>query len=100
MLGCTIRSVCIVAIASLLVGATVLAGDPWNTRDLWHTGNPWNAPTASPTPDTIYEPSSSVSAVPSVAERLLWGRAHAHARSGVGHYADSTDHDQWDWTAR
>jgi mono/diheme cytochrome c family protein len=67
MLGRTIRSVCIVAIASLLVGATVLAGDPWNTRDLWHTGNPWNAPTTSPTPDTIYEPSSSVSAVPSVA---------------------------------
>jgi mono/diheme cytochrome c family protein len=67
MLARTIRSVCIVAIASLLVGATVLAGDPWNTGDLWHTGNPWNAPTASPTPETIYEPSSSVSAVPSVA---------------------------------
>jgi mono/diheme cytochrome c family protein len=67
MLARTIRSVCIVAIASLLVGATVLAGDPWNTGDPWHAGNPWNAPTASPTPETIYEPSSSVSAVPSVA---------------------------------
>ena len=67
MLSCTIRSVCVVAIASLLVGATVLAGDPWNTGSLWHTGNPWNAPTASPTPETIYEPSSSVSSVPSVA---------------------------------
>lgn len=63
----TIRLVCIVAIAALLVGATVLAGDPWNTGDLWHTGNPWNAPTSSPTPETIYEPASSVSAVPSVA---------------------------------
>ena len=67
MLARTIRSVCIVAVASLLVGATVLAGDPWNTGDPWHAGNPWNAPTASPTPETIYEPSSSVSAVPSVA---------------------------------
>jgi mono/diheme cytochrome c family protein len=67
MLVRTIRSICIVAIASLLVGATVLAGDPWNTGDPWHAGNPWNAPTASPTPETIYEPSSSVSAVPSVA---------------------------------
>lgn len=67
MLARTIRSVCIVTIASLLVGATVLAGDPWNTGSLWHTGNPWNAPTASPTPETIYEPSSSVSSVPSVA---------------------------------
>jgi mono/diheme cytochrome c family protein len=67
MLAYTIRSVCIVAIASLLVGATALAGDPWNTGDPWHAGNPWNAPTASPTPETIYEPSSSVSAVPSVA---------------------------------
>jgi len=67
MLTRTIRSVCIVAIASLLVGATVLAGDPWNTKSLWNTGNPWNAPTASPTPETPYEPSSSVSAVPSVA---------------------------------
>jgi mono/diheme cytochrome c family protein len=66
MLSCTIRSVCVVAIASLLVGATVLAGDPWNTGSLWHTGNPWNAPTASPTPETFYEPSSSVSSVPSV----------------------------------
>jgi cytochrome c553 len=67
MLTRTICSVCIVAIASLLVGATVLAGDPWNTKSLWNTGNPWNAPTASPTPETLYEPSSSVSAVPSVA---------------------------------
>jgi cytochrome c553 len=67
MLPRTIRSLCIVAIASLLVGATVLAGDPWNTGDLWHTGNPWNAPTASPTPETLYEPANSVSAVPSVA---------------------------------
>src|SRR6516225_8004723 len=67
MLARTIRSVCIVTIGSLLVGATVLAGDPWNTGSLWHTGNPWNAPTASPTPETLYEPSSSVSAVPSVA---------------------------------
>ena len=67
MLARTIRSVCIVTIGSLLVGATVLAGDPWNTGSLWHTGNPWNAPTASPTPETIYEPSSSVSSVPSVA---------------------------------
>jgi|SRR5215472_12297682 len=67
MLPRTIRLVCIVAIASLLVGATVLAGDPWNTGSLWNTGNPWNAPTASPTPETLYEPSSSVSAVPSLA---------------------------------
>src|SRR5262249_32255512 len=82
MLPRTIRLVCIVAIASLLVGATVLAGDPWNTKSLWNTGNPWNAPTASPTPETPYEPSSSVSAVPSVAAvpsgqsvptRSLWG---------------------------
>jgi len=67
MLPRTIRLVCIVPIASLLVGATVLAADPWNTKSLWNTGNPWNAPTASPTPETLYEPSSSVSAVPSVA---------------------------------
>ena len=66
MLPRTIRLVCIVAIAVLLVGATVLAGDPWNTGS-WNTGNPWNAPTASPTPKTQYEPSSSLSAVPSVA---------------------------------
>jgi mono/diheme cytochrome c family protein len=66
MLPRTISSICIVAIASLLVGATVLAGDPWNTDGLWHTGNPWNAPTSSPTPETIYEPSSSLSPVPSV----------------------------------
>jgi len=67
MLPRAIRLVCIVTIASLLVGATVFAGDPWNTGSLWHTGNPWHAPTASPTPETLYEPSSSVSAVPSVA---------------------------------
>ena len=67
MLPRAIRLVCIVTIAFLLVGATVFAGDPWNTGSLWHTGNPWNAPTASPTPETIYEPSSSVSSVPSVA---------------------------------
>jgi mono/diheme cytochrome c family protein len=67
MLARTIRSVWVAVIASLLVSATVLAGDPWNTGSLWHTGNPWNAPTASPTPETLYEPSSSVSSVPSVA---------------------------------
>jgi len=67
MLPRAIRLVCIVTIASLLVSATVFAGDPWNTGSLWHTGNPWHAPTASPTPETLYEPSSSVSAVPSVA---------------------------------
>ena len=67
MLARTIGLVCIVAIALLLVGATVLAGDPWNTGSLWNTGNPWNAPTASPTPETRYKPSSSISAVPSIA---------------------------------
>jgi mono/diheme cytochrome c family protein len=67
MLLRSIRYVCIVAILSSLVGATVLAADPWNTGSLWHTGNPWNAPTASPTPETLYEPRSSVSSVPSVA---------------------------------
>ena len=67
MLPRYIPSVCIVAIASLLVCATVFAGDPWNTGSLWHTGNPWSAPASSPTPETLYKPSSSVSSVPSVA---------------------------------
>ena len=67
MLPRTIPSVCIVAIAILLIGATVLAGDPWNKGSLWNSGNPWNAPQSSPTPETLYKPSSQVSAVPSVA---------------------------------
>ena len=66
MLPRTIPSVCIVAIACLLIGATVLASDPWNTGSLWNAGNPW-APQSSPTPETQYKPSSQVSAVPSVA---------------------------------
>src|SRR5215469_16291208 len=68
MLPRTIRLVCIVAIASLLVGATVLAGDPWNTKSLWNTGNPWNAPTASfgVVPSPIPVPASLNTPVPPI----------------------------------
>ena len=60
MLPRVIRWICLIAILSSLLAATVLAGDPW------HTGNPWNAPSSAAS-ISGQGPMSIVSSVPSVA---------------------------------